>query len=587
MCPAFTRSHVTDTQPLTKRQRYERLKSSMWTIRQGGGFDAHWLDIANVMAPRRVRFLTTERNQGDKRNRYIVDSTSRYALRTFQSGLHAGLTSPARPWFNLTVPDPKLAAFGPVKEWLFEVTSRMRTVFTRSNLYNGLPTVYGDFGAFGTGAMAVMDDPYDLFRCYTYPLGSYALGLNERGIVQTFAHEYELSVRQLVKRFGTKPGSTDIDWTNISDRVKTLWTRGDYEASVEVGWIVQPNDDYRASSPLARHKMFSSCHFEMATREDARSTDKMLRESGFDEFPVMAPRWEVTGNDCYGTDCPGMLALGDVRQLMAMQRDKGKLVKKAVDPPLKGPSSLRTQKPSLLPGDVTYLDTRQGQDSLAPIHEIRLEGFQHLSADIADIRYQIKRAFFEDLFLMMPSSDDQRESGQPITAREVAERHEEKMIALGPTLERTNDELLNPLIDRVYAQMDRAGFIPTPPPELQGVKLTVDYVSILAAAQKLLGINQIDRFVASTLPLIEFLPIVKHKLKGGPIVDGYADGSGIDPRFVASDEEAGKALEQEQQQQQALIEAQQAKDLAGAMATAGKAPIAPDSPLDRVMSGLG
>src|SRR5258708_22639753 len=107
-----------------------------------------------------------------------------------------------------------------------------------------------------------------------------------------------------------------------------------------------------------------------------------------------------------------------------------------------------------------------------------------LREDMAETQQRIRRAFFEDLFLMMAQSDELRGS-QPVTAREVEERHEEKLIALGPVLERTNDELLNPLVDRVYDMMDARGMFPPPPQDLHGQRLKVEYISIMAQAQKL------------------------------------------------------------------------------------------------------
>ena len=47
-------------------------------------------------------------------------------------------------------------------------------------------------------------------------------------------------------------------------------------------------------------------------------------------------------------------------------------------------------------------------------------------------------------------------------------------------LERTNDELLDLLIDRTYAIMDRLGLIPPAPPQLEGVDLRVEYVSLMS-----------------------------------------------------------------------------------------------------------
>lgn len=573
--------------PTSKRGRYELQRAAMLSIRQGGGFDSHWRDIGDFLMPRRTRFWSGDRNRGDKRMQNIIDSTGSFAVRTLESGMHAGLTSPARPWMKLTTPDPDLAEHGPVKEWLHVVTQRMLTVFAQTNLYNSLPLVYGDMGLFGTAAMSVILDEQDLFRTFTYPIGSYCLAINKRGVVDTFYREYEMSVRQVVKEFGVRPGMTSIDWTTISTRVKNAWDNGRYEEAVTIGWLVQPNDDRRPNAIDAAKRMpFTSCHFELDTDggTTTQTENKFLRESGFLTFPILAPRWRITGEDSYGTDSCGMLALGDVRQLQVMGRRKGQLLAKAVDPPLMGPSSLRSQKTSLIQGDITYVDARDGQMGLKPIHEVRLEGYQHLVADANDVRFLIRRAFYEDLFLMIATSDQVLGADRP-TAREIDERHEEKMLALGPVLERTNDELLDPLVDRAYEIMERAGLIPDPPEELDNVKLKVEYLSILAQAQKLVGVVGQDRFVNSILPMVEFFPQVRHKLKAFQVVDIYADITGVDPRQVRPDDEAQGLADDEQEaaQQQAAAEAM--KSTAQAAAAAGAAPVAPNSPLDQIMNG--
>jgi hypothetical protein len=574
-----------DANPTTKRGRYELQRASMISIRQGGGFDAHWRDIGDFLMPRRTRFWSGDRNRGDKRLQNIIDSTGSFAVRTLESGMHAGLTSPARPWMKLTTPDPDLAEHGPVKEWLHVVSQRMLTVFAQTNLYNALPLVYGDMGLFGTAAMSVLMDDQDLFRTYTYPIGSYCLSISRRGIVDTFYREYELSVRQTVKEFGITPGATSIDWSRISARVKNAWDRGNYEDPVTIAWLVQPNDDRRPNAIDANKRLpFTSCHFELDVDGTQKGESKFLKESGFSSFPILAPRWRITGEDAYGTDSCGMMALGDVRQLQIMGRRKGQLLAKAVDPPLMGPSSLRSQKTSLIQGDITYVDVREGQQGLKPIHEVRLEGYQHLVQDANDVRFLIRRAFYEDLFLMIATSDQVIGADRP-TAREIDERHEEKMLALGPVLERTNDELLDPLIDRAYELMEAAGLIPEPPDELDGVKLKVEYLSILAQAQKLVGVVGQDRFVNSILPLGEIFPQVKHKLKAFQVVDIYADITGVDPRQVRSDDEAEELAAEEQQQQQMMMQAQAAKDMGAAAAAAGTKPMVANSPLDRILNG--
>jgi Bacteriophage head to tail connecting protein len=576
---------------VTVRQRYETIRAALLAERTT--FDTHWRELAEYLMPRRTRFWVSDRNKGDRRSQSIIDSTPRFAARTLQSGLHAGLTSPARPWMRLTTPDPTLSEYAPVKVWLHTVTQRMLAVFQRSNLYNALPVLYGDMGVFGTAAMAILEDDHDLIRCYAYPLGSYAIGLDERGLATTFVRDYVLTVRQLVEEFGRQGptgGYTDasltdrgtqIDWSRFSKTIKTLWDNSDYEATVEVTWIVCPNTQQDARRYGAAYLPWHSCYFERG-REDG-NTGVFLRESGFHQFPLVVPRWDVTAEDSYGTDCPGMTALGDVKALQIMQKRKAQAVDKGLNPPLVGPSNLRTQKTSLLPGDITYADVREGQQGLRPIHEIRLEGIQHMSLDIMETQNRIRRAFYEDLFLMLASSE---RPGQPVTAREIEERHEEKLLALGPVLERTNDELLDPLIDRVFAMMDRAGLIPPPPQELHGVELRVEYLSLMAQAQKLVGVVGQDRFLQATLTLAQAWPEVRHKVNVFQAIADYGDMLGVNPKIVRTDEEAQQLLTQEQQAMAAAAQSQQFEQQARGAKALADAPMGGDTALQRVLDGV-
>jgi hypothetical protein len=564
--------------PRSKRARYEQLRAAMWTERST--FDTHWRELGDFLLPRRTRFWVSDRNKGDKRNKNIIDSTGRFSARTLASGLHAGLTSPARPWMKLTTPDPELAEFGPVKEWLHIVTQRMLTIFLQSNLYNALPIVYGDMGVFGTASMAVLEDTRDLFRTYAYPIGSYAIGLDERGVATTFAREYELSVRQVVMQFGRRSDGRTIDWSNISRAVKALWDSGMYEAPVQICWMVLPNEDARPDRLEARFLPWKSCHFEKG--QDAENT--LLRESGFRTFPIVAPRWDVTAEDSYGTDCPGMTALGDIKQLQIMQKKKAWGIAKMVDPPVTAPASMRTQKTSTLPGDITYVDVNQGQQGMQAVYQVNLP-LADLTADIRETQYRIQRAFYEDLFLMLAMSDPSRGS-QPITAREVEERHEEKLLALGPVLERTNDELLDPLIDRVYNLMEHNELVPEPPEELDGVALKVEYISILAQAQKLVGIIGQDRFLQTTLPLMQAFPEVRHKIDIFRAVDNYGEMLGVDPRLVRPTADAQQLVEADQQAAAQQAQAEQAKTMAEAARAAAQAPVEEnDTVLRRALEG--
>lgn len=562
---------------LTKRGRFEQTKQALLTERSS--FDAHWRELAEYYVPRRTRFFVQDRNKGERRSQQIIDSAPRFSARTLASGLHAGLTSPARPWMKLETPDADLNTYGPVKAWCWTVTRRMLDLFQKSNLYNVLPTAYGDMGVFGTAALSALEDPRSLIRFYSYPIGSFVLGLDARGMPSTFVRDYQLTVEQCVEQFGVVHGDfRTIDWSRLSVSTKNLWDQGNYQAPVDVTWYVGANKgDYDPRAlEAARAMPFVSCHYEMG-RGDADFTDRsgLLRESGFRTFPVLVPRWDVTGEDTYGTDSPGITGLGDTKALQLMQKHKAKAIAKAIDPPLKGPHELKTAKVSLVPGGVTYVeDARTGGSShgLSPIHEVRLEGLAFLLQDMAETRDRVRRSFYEDLFLMLSMSEYGQRGGTPITAREVQERHEEKLLALGPVLERLNDELLDPLIDRTFGIMSALGVIPPPPQELEGMELKVEYVSILSQAQKLVGVSGHDRFLSSALGLAQVFPEVRHKIDAFRAVDDYADMLGVDPHVVR-DEDAAQALwAQERQAAQQAAAAEQMKTLGQGVQALGRTP---------------
>lgn len=518
----------------SKRQRLDRRLSELTTERSS--FIRHWQDLSDYILPRQARFTVTDRNRGDRKNSKIIDNTATLAVRTLSSGMMSGITSPARPWFQLRTADPRLNEYTPVKMWLDLVKTRMSEVFLRSNLYTTLPMTYADLGVFGTNAFAILEDDEDVIRCYPFPIGSYAIGTSYRGNVDSVYREFQMTVRQLVGQFGLAACSTSV---------RNQWERGNNESWIDVVHVVEPNENHDERKAASKFKRFKSCYYEKGAEGD-----NMLREAGFDDFPVMAPRWSLTGEDVYGHS-PGMDALGDIRALQLEQRRKAQAIDKMVNPPMTAPSSLRNQRASLLPGDVTYLDTAQGQQGFAPAYEINPR-INELMMDIQENQGRIRRAFFEDLFLMI--ANDQRSN---ITAREIQERHEEKLLMLGPVLERLNDELLDPLIDRTFGIMMRMGLIPPPPKELQGMDLSVEYVSVMAQAMKLTGITGIERFMAFAGNVAQARPEVMDKIDFDQVIDEYANMVGTPPSIVLDDETVAKTrqarAEQQAQMQQAAM----------------------------------
>jgi hypothetical protein len=158
-----------------------------------------------------------------------------------------------------------------------------------------------------------------------------------------------------------------------------------------------------------------------------------------------------------------------------------------------------------------------------------------------------------------------------MTATEVAERHEEKLLMLGPVLERLHNELLDPLIEMTFDHMVAAGIVPPPPEELQGSDINVEFVSMLAQAQRAVGTNSIDRFVGNLGAVAQFKPDVLDKFDSDKWADAYSDMLGIDPELIVADDKVALVRQQRQQaaqaqQQMAMVQqgADTAKNLAAA-----------------------
>lgn len=452
---------------------HEKLKTSLEALRTDRlPWWQVWREIAMYYIPKRYIWLAskTERKDYVGKNGTILDGTGTRAGRILAAGMMNGVTSPSRPWFKLRIPGMDDDADLDVRVWLDETERRMLQVMAESNFYNALALLYIDLVFFGTGAMLIYDDYVSVIRCYNNALGEYYLGQDDRLMVNRFAREYNLKVGQLVSKFKLE---------NCSESTKNLYARGNHLVDVEICHVIEPN----VGPPYPVPKIFE---FREIIWERGTTSGKVLYIGGYHEMPGLFPRWEITANDAYGTS-PGMDSLGDVIQLQHETRRKGQSLDYMVRPPMVMDIQLQHRPTALLPGGQTFVS---GANSVGakPAYEVR-PPIAELSADIRDVQTRISQTFHNDLFQMISQLETVR------TATEIDARREEKLVQLGPVLERFENEALDPAIKRIYAIMVRKNLLPEPPPALENVQLEVQYVSILASAQSAVGVIPTERFL--------------------------------------------------------------------------------------------
>jgi hypothetical protein len=538
---------------------------------------SHWSEINRVLLPRSGQFFVTDANRGNQRNESILDNTATRALVTLGAGMQSGLTSPARPWLKLETSDTDLMESAAVSTWLDKVTQQLLTIFARSNTYPTLHALYEELGAYGTAATVVLPDFKNIIHHHPLTIGEFCLSTNDRGDVDTLSREFQMTVGQLVQRY-VRQDDGSMDWSNTSHAVKGMWDNHNVDAWVTLNQLIQPRRDRDVRKMDARNMPFESLVFE------GGNEDRMLSNSGYKRFPVLVPRWATKGQTAYGSNCPGMVALGDITQLQHEQLRKAQGIDYMTNPPLQVPSHLKNGDSDFLPGGVTYYDASSPTGGVKSAFDVQLR-LDHLLGDIQDVRQRINGAFFSDLFLFLTSVEGMR--GQK-TAREIAEIHEEKLLMLGPTVENLGNGLLHPLVDIAFDAAMEAGILPPPPPEMEGQELKVELIGLLAQAQRSVAMSGVDRIIGATASIAAAKqdPSVWDKINTDKVIDKAAGYVGVDPELIRGEDEVNALRKARADQQAAMAKAAAAQQAAATAKDLASADMSTNNALTNVVNSF-
>lgn len=569
--PARKKTGVSETRVRDLRKRHTTL------INERSSWLTDWRTLAEHYQPRRFRTLenraeTNQPGTGGLHDRLVANESVR-AMRVLAAGMQGGMTSPARPWFRLGTPDPRLEQVSSIKAWLGDVQQIMLSTMARSNFYDAIHQLYSDLGTFGISCMMMVEDDNVVVRYRVLPAGSYCLINDNNGRVSGFWRLLDMTAEQIVVKFGED---------NVSQAVKTAfaqWNTKDQWFSVVQ--VVIPNPDRKPGRADAEGMVYASYYYEY--NADEGSKGKLLGFGGYTEQPFAGPRWDVVGDDVYGRS-PGMDTLNDVRQLQSMASSLNKGLHKQVDPPMVAP--LDFFDVDTVPGAINNIDTARGE-GLKPLYQIQPDVRGTMIA-IDALKNDIREGLFNDLFKMLALA----ERGTK-TATEVKQLLEEKLIMLGPVIERLHAELLDVVIDRTFAICLRKGVLPPPPEELSGMDLKVEYISLLAQAQKMIGTSAIDQFMALLGSFAEIFPEMLDIADVDEVGESYAEMLGVAPKIVRPRDKREKRRKERQQAQQQMEQAaqmqamsQSAKNLAAAPVPTPGAPEETPNALAALMQGM-
>lgn len=516
----------------------------------------HWRDCADYVLPRRFKWLVTPNqwNKGSPINQRIVDATGTLAARTLASGMMSGITSPGRPWFRMTTTDDDLNSQSEVKLWMADCTLRMQRVMATSNYYTSKAVQYFDLAVFGSGPHLIFEDDItngNVIRCFNPRAGEYYLAAGKNLDVDTLYYKVSRTVDEIVQEFGVEA---------VSDNVYRLYCNNQLDQEIVICMAMEKNPEHMpgfnppAKTGVPRHWAWREVWWEYGTSNKGG----LLRLQGYEDKPFSCPRWDAEGNDAYGRS-PTMDALGDIKQLQLMTKRLAQAIDKMINPPMIADVNMKNEPASLLPGAITYVTTLTGGVGFKPAFTVT-PPVQEMIKAIQDVQQRIKVTYFNDLFLMISQLQTVR------SATEIDARREEKLVQLGPVLERFNDESLDPDINRIFRIMWRNGLLAPMPEALKGVSLKIEYVSVLADQQRASGTTAIERLVQLIGNISAAHQEALDKLDWDQLVDTYADLLLVPPKVLTS-QQALKQLRGARQQKQT---AETAMAVAGQGAEAAK-----------------
>lgn len=542
--------------------RAQKLRNGLKSDRDH--YDPDHKELSEYFAPHLYRDETSTQTKKSKWNK-IINNTGRRAVRTMASGMQSGLTSPGRPWMKLGIEDPDLAEYSTVAEWTQDATSRMMTMFRRTQMYNTAHSVYTNMGVFGTGAMMSTMDFEELILFKALMTGRYWIGVNSKGKIDQCVIRRSMKIHQMASEYGLDA----LDQTS-----RNYYNKGDYYVTRIVYVAIFPNPFAKSKSDsiiiASNQKPFVSCHW-------IENEKTPLKTAGFDKFPVQAPRWAKTDDEAWGFG-PGHDAIGDTKAMQMKEKEKAMGIKKANNPPLSAPAEMRHGQFPIagLPGSVSYRPPNAPADSIRTMYEVNLP-LQYLIQDIQIDEDRVNKAFYADLFLMLAGSD----RGQ-MTATEVAERHEEKLLALGPVVESLAYEFLDPMVERSFEIMMNAGLMPEPPEEIQGKPLKVEYISLLAQAQQQVGIGAIEKYMSFTGFAAQFFPEVTDKVDYDQAADEVGKMLGVPQRVIVSDDIVAEKRSARAEQQQQMQQIEMGAAAVSAAQTLSQTPIGEGNALEQL-----
>ena len=492
-----------------------------------------WDVINKLVVPFRGDFfrdVSSEHAVTWRDNREIFDSTAIDAAGTLAASIHGSLTSPAIRWFELAFRLESLNSNKEARQWLEEAAHKCFLALQDSNFNLEANETYIDLVSYGTSMIIEeveeKNGEFKRLNFQSVPVEETWFEQDHTGQANRAYRRFMWTVDQIATKFGEdalpdsmkdmvgNPQSMDKKYKVIM----CIFPRGDKE-DADTSKVLAPKE-----RPFGMKYVLHKDAFELG------------EEGGYYEMPAFIPRWRKTSKSMWGHG-PAMIALPDILTINSLVELILKATEKVVDPPTKVTERGLLSDLDLEPAGMTVVRT---MDSMEPYESGARFDVSQLQRE--QLKQSIRSIFYVDQLELKESP--------AMTATEVQTRYELMQRLLGPTLGRLQSDYLDPLVQRTFNILYRAGEfgeLPMSIAEEGDGELDIIYTGPLVRAQRADIAQGVSRWVASLAELGEVAPEVLDIPNWDAIGKELGSLEGVPAKLMNSDAEIKKSRKKKEQ----------------------------------------
>lgn len=455
----------------------------------------------------------------------LLDSTLTDAARTQASAIISGLTPANARWFGLDVDH----STDEEKRWLDDSATVLWRNIHNSNFDSAAYEGNLDLMAAGWFVMYVDSDrDKGGFSFQLWPIASvYCDSTRADGKIDVVYRHYELTAEQAVREFAD----------SVGEKVKRQALR---EPSSKIKFVhaIYPRLSGKQGQP-ANKLPVASVHVDLDNKT-------IVRDSGYNEMPVVVPRWMQIPNSVYAIGpvsdaLPDSKTLNEIKRMELANADlaiSGMWI--AQDDGILNPRTITVGPRKII--------VANSVDSMRPLKSGA--DFNVSFTKCEQLQAAIRKIMLADQL--------QPQNGPAMTATEVNMRTQLIRQLLGPIYGRMQSEYLQPLIERCFGIAYRAGIFSEMPESLQESFVNIKYISPLARAQKFDEVTAISNFIQMTMQTAQVSQEVLDNVDFDKAARFTSEALGVPAQIIRTEKEVVKLRQERAQVQQAQMEQQMA-----------------------------